>query len=133
MMEAAETSYSDLKVKAMVLLDDDDKVRRYLMETTRILKALAHSDVVYDHERRPLELNYWRFVLCYNLTRSMNRVTATKMFARFVGGYCEGLEPATANILGMLFEELAESIHNGESKDKQQQLLDNAVTYLLRQ
>lgn len=133
MMEATKTSYNDLMIKATVLLDDDDKVRRYLMETTRILKALAHSDVVYDHERRPLKLSYWRFVLCYNLTRSMNRTTATKMFARFVGGYCEGLEPATANILGMLFEELAESIHNGESKDKQQQLLDNAVTYLLRQ
>lgn len=132
MTEAVETSYNDLMIKATILLDDDDKVRRYLMETTRILKALTHSDVVYDHERRPLGLSYWRFVLCYNLTRSMNRATARKMFARFVGGYCEGLEPSTANILAMLFEELAVSIHNDEDKSKQQALLDDAVTYLLR-
>lgn len=133
MMEATKTSYNDLAVKAITLLDDDDKVRRYLMETTRILKALAHSDVVYNYERRPLELSYWRFVLCYNLTPTMNRATARKIFARFVGGYCEGLEPATADILAMLFEGLAESIHKGEGKDAQQQLLDSAVTYLLRQ
>lgn len=133
MMNAKAMNYNDLMTKAMLLLDDDDKVRRFLMETTRILRALASSDAVYNHERRPLKLSYWRFVLCYNLTRSMNRITARKMFARFVGGYCEGLEPATANILGMLFEELAESIHKGESKDTQQQLLDSAVTYLLRQ
>lgn len=133
MMEATKASYGDLMVKAMILLDDDDKVRQYLMETTRILRALASSDAVYNHEQRPLKISYWRFVLCYNLTPAMNRATARKIFARFVGGYCEGLEPATADILAMLFEGLAESIHKGEGKDAQQQLLDSAVTYLLRQ
>lgn len=132
MMDITKLSYSDLTIKALTLLDTDDKVRLYLMEATRIMRALYESDVVYTHERRAFRRNYWRFVLCCNLTPSMNRITATKIYARFVGGYCEGLEPKTVQIMGVLFEELAQSIHNGENKQAQQAILNNAINYLLK-
>jgi len=132
MMDIKEVSYRDLTVKALTLLDTDNKVRLYLMEATRIMRALYKSDAVYIHERRTFKQNYWRFVLCCNLTPSMNRVTATRIYARFVGGYCEGLEPKTVQIMGMLFEELAESIHKGEPKEKQQEILNSAINYLLK-
>ncbi len=132
MMNVNEMDYTSLMTKAMVLLDDDDKVRRFLMETTRILQALSKSDVVFDYEQRVFRRNYWRFVLRYNLTPAMNRATASKLYARFVGGYCEGLDATTENVMGMLVEELADSISRGESKDKQQTILDSAITQLLR-
>lgn len=132
MMEISNMDYNGLMTKAMVLLDDDDKVRRFLMETTRILQTLYKSGVVYSYERRVFRRNYWHFVLRYNLTPAMNRTTASKLYARFVGGYCEGLNATTENIIGMLVEELAASIARGESKDKQQLILDDAITQLLR-
>lgn len=132
MVEISNMDYNGLMTKAMLLLDDDDKVRRFLMETTRILRALSTSDVVYSYERCALKRNYWRFVLRYNLTPAMNRTTASKLYARFVGGYCEGLNATTENIIGSLVEELADSIARGESKDKQQSILDDAITQLLR-
>lgn len=133
MMETKELSYSDLTIKAITLLDTDDKVRTFLMESTRILRALSESEAIgYDYECRAFKLNYWRFVLCCNLTPAINRLTAQKIYARFVGGYCEGLEPHTTYTIGMLFEELAQSIHNGESKQQQQELLKGAIDYLLK-
>lgn len=102
------------------------------METTRILQTLYKSGVVYSYERRVFRRNYWHFVLRYNLTPAMNRTTASKLYARFVGGYCEGLNATTENIIGMLVEELAASIARGESKDKQQLILDDVITQLLR-
>lgn len=132
MMNVNEMDYISLMTKAMVLLDNDDKVRRFLMETTRILQALSKSDVVFDYEQRVFRRNYWRFVLRYNLTPAMNRTTASKLYARFVGGYCEGLDATTENIMGMLVGELADSISRGESKDEQQAILDSAITQLLR-
>ena len=62
----------------------------------------------------------------------MNRINASKLYARFVGGYCEGLNATTENTIGMLVEELAVSVARGESKDKQQLILDDAITQLLR-
>lgn len=131
-MDVTKESYSDLQVKAMMLLNTDDKVRLYLMEATRIMRALYKSDAVYTHERRAFRRNYWRFVLCCNLTPSINRIIATKIYARFVGGYCEGLEPKTVQIIALLFEELAQSIHDGENKQAQQTILNNAINYLLK-
>lgn len=132
MMDVEAMSYTELMTEAMVLLDDDDKVRRFLMETTRILRALSTSDVVYSYERRALKRNYWRFVLRYNLTPAMNRKTASELYARFAGGYCEGLKPITENVIGLLVESLAKSISRGESKKEQQLILDDAVAMLLR-
>lgn len=132
MMEISNMDYNGLMTKAMVLLDDDDKVRRFLMETTRILQILYKSGILYSYEQRTIRRNYWHFVLRYNLTPAMNRTTASKLYARFVGGYCEGLNATTENIIGMLVEELAASIARGESKDKQQLILDDVITQLLR-
>lgn len=132
MMEISNMDYNGLMTKAMVLLDDDDKVRRFLMETTRILQMLYKSGILYSYEQRTIRRNYWHFVLRYNLTPAMNRATASKLYARFVGGYCEGLNATTENIIGMLVEELAVSVARGESKDKQQLILDDAITQLLR-
>lgn len=129
-MDIKEVSYTDLTVKALTLLDTDDKVRCFLMESTRIMRALSLSDAIYTHERRTFKRNYWRFILCCNLTQSINRITAMKIYVRFVGGYCEGLELKTAQIMGMLFEELAESIHRDELKE--QEILNNAINYLLK-
>ncbi|MBB1079051.1 hypothetical protein H5S09_03790 [Limosilactobacillus sp. STM2_1] len=114
------------------MLNTDDKVRLFLMESTRIMRALSQSDAIYTHEQRAFKRNYWRFVLCCNLTATINRITAMKIYARFVGGYCEGLEPNTVIIMGMLFEELAESIHKDEPKDEQQAILNGAINYLLK-
>lgn len=132
MMEISNVDYNGLMTKAMVLLDDDDKVRRFLMETTRILQTLYKSGILYSYEQRTIRRNYWHFVLRYNLTPAMNRINASKLYARFVGGYCEGLDATTENIIGMLVEELAVSVARGESKDKQQLILDDAITQLLR-
>ena len=132
MMDIKEVSYTDLTVKALTLLDTGDKVRLFLMESTRIMRALSLSDAIYTHERRTFKRNYWRFVLCCNLTQAVNRTTAMRIYARFVGGYCEGLEPETMHIMGMLFEELAESIHRNEPKEQQQQILNDAINYLLK-
>lgn len=131
-MDIKEVSYTDLTVKALILLDTDDKVRTFLMESTRIMQALAKSDAIYTYERQTLKRNYWRFVLCCNLTSAINRAVAMKIYARFVGGYCEGLEPITDQVLGLLFEELAESIHKGEPKAEQQEILNGAINYFLK-
>ena len=45
------TSY-DLAARASVLLDSNDKVRRFLMETTRVIKALSDCDALNYYERR---------------------------------------------------------------------------------
>lgn len=133
MMEISEMDYNDLMTKAMLLLDDDNKVRRFLMETTRIFQVLGHSEVLYDYEQHTLRRNYWRFVFCCNLTPAMNRRTAAKIYARFVGGYCEGLRTATADTLGVLVDELARSIAQGEAKEEQLEILRGAVAYMYKE
>lgn len=120
------TSY-DLAARASVLLDRDDKVRRFLMETTRVLKALSNCDALNYHERRALRLQYYAFVVRCNLTRGLNRRTAGKIYSRFVGGYCEGLTGSTAAMIAGLFDELAISIAAGESTSDQQAILDNVI------
>ena len=133
MMEISEMDYNDLMTKAMLLLDDDNKVRRFLMETTRIFQVLGHSEVLYDYEQHTLRRKYWRFVFCCNLTPAMNRRTAAKIYARFVGGYCEGLRTATADTLGVLVDELARSIAQGEAKEEQLEILRGAVAYMYKE
>lgn len=120
------TSY-DLAARASVLLDSDDKVRCFLMETTRVLKALSDCDALNYHERRALRLQYYAFVVRCNLTRGLNQQTAGKIYSRFVGGYCEGLTASTATMIAGLFDELAISIAAGESKGDQQAILDTAT------
>lgn len=58
MMEISNMDYNGLMTKAMVLLDDDDKVRRFLMETTRILQTLYKSGILYSYEQRTIRRNY---------------------------------------------------------------------------
>ena len=133
MMEISEMDYNDLMTKALLLLDDENKVRRFLMETTRIFQVLGHSEVLYDYEQHTLRRNYWRFIFCCNLTPMMNRRTAAKIYARFVGGYCEGLRTATADTLGVLVDELARSIAQGEAKEEQLEILRDAVAYMYKE
>lgn len=133
MMEISTMDYNGLMTKAMMLLDDDDKIRRFLMETTRILRALGHSEVLYDYEQQALRRDYWRFVFCCNLTPAMNRRTAAKIYARFVGGYCEGLRTVTAKTISVLVDELARSIKCGETKEEQLEILSGAVAYMYKE
>lgn len=125
------TSY-DLAARANTLLDSDEKTRRFLMETTRVLKALSDCDALNYHERRALEWNYYTFVVRCNLTRSLNRRTAGKVYARFVGGYCEGLTSSTAEMIAGLFDELIVSISAGEPIKEQQAILNTVINDLYK-
>ena len=120
------TSY-DLAARANTLLDSDEKTRRFLMETTRVLKALSDCDALNYHERRALKWNYYIFIVRCNLTPGINRRTAAKVYGRFVGGYCEDLTSETATMIAGLFDELIVSIAAGETVKEQQAILD-AVT-----
>lgn len=120
------TSY-DLAARANTLLDSDDKVRRFLMETTRVIKALSDCDALDYRERRALRLQYYTFVVRCNLTPGINRRTAGKVYSRFVGGYCEGLTSETATMIAGLFDELIISIAAGETVKEQQSILDTVV------
>ena len=120
------TSY-DLAARANDLLDSDEKTRRFLMEATRVLKALSDCDALNYHERRALKWNYYTFIVRCNLTPGINRRTAGKVYSRFVGGYCEGLTSETATMIAGLFDELIISIAAGETVKEQQAILDAVI------
>lgn len=120
------TSY-DLVARANILLDSDDKVRRFLMETTRVIKVLSDCDALNYRERRALKWNYYIFIVRCNLTPGINRRTAGKVYSRFVGGYCEGLTSETAGMIAGLFDELIASIAAGETVKEQQAILDAVI------
>lgn len=120
------TSY-DLAARANALLDSDEKTRRFLMETTRVIKTLSDCDALNHYERRALKCNYYIFIVRCNLTPGINRRTAGKIYGRFVGGYCEGLTSEAATMIAGLFDELITSIAAGESIKEQQAILDAVI------
>lgn len=125
-------NYFDCEAREQELLDTDTKVRVFLMEATRTMWALSKCDALSKRERHTMAMNWLYFTIRCNWTANLNRVLARKIYARFAGGYCEALNDRTELGIGLLFDQLAASIANGESKQEQKGILIMGVNYLYK-
>lgn len=125
-------NYFDCEIQEQELLDTDNKARTFLMEATRTMWALSKCDALSRRERHTMKMNWLYFTVRCGWTASLNRLLARKIYARFVGGYCEALDDSTAQGVGLLFGQLAASIASGESKQVQKEILFTGMNYLYK-